>query len=235
MAANLSGPTLSPEHYLRLLWHRRWLVLGTFVLVSTVTAVVSYRIRDRFTSETLILVDPQKVPDSYVKSTVTGDVRNRLGTLSQQILSATRLQKIIDALKLYPEEQKTLAREDVITKMRKDISVNVVSDFGGSQDLQAFRISYSGTDPRRVAQVANELATLFIDENLKAREDQATGTNDFLQSQLQDTRKALEVQEAKLRDFRLRRYRFLGNSSRNYSWRARPWLARSNRKAFSRQ
>jgi polysaccharide chain length determinant protein (PEP-CTERM system associated) len=139
-----------------------------------------------------------------VKSTVTGDVRNRLGTLSQQILSATRLQKIIDTVNLYPQEKKILAREDVITKMRKDISVSVVSDFGGSQDLQAFRISYSGTDPRLVAQVANELATLFIDENLKAREQQATGTNEFLQSQLLDTRKALEAQEAKLRDFRLK-------------------------------
>ena len=195
---------LSPEHYLRLVWHRKWLVLGTLVLVSATTAVITYRMPDRFSSETLILVDPQKVPDSYVKSTVTGDVRNRLGTLSQQILSATRLQKIIDTLKLYPEERKTLAREDVITTMRRDIAVNVVSDFGGSQDLQAFRISYSGTDPRLVAQVANELATLFIDENLKAREQQATGTNDFLQSQLQDTRKALEAQEAKLKDFRLK-------------------------------
>jgi polysaccharide chain length determinant protein (PEP-CTERM system associated) len=159
---------------------------------------------DRFSSETVILVDPQKVPDSYVKSTVTGDVRNRLGTLSQQILSATRLQKIIDSLKLYPEEKKTLAREDVITKMRKDINVNVVSDFGGSNDLQAFRISYRGSDPRLVAQVANELATLFIDENLKAREQQATGTNDFLQSQLQESRKDLEAQEAKLKDFRVK-------------------------------
>ena len=89
-------------------------------------------------------------------------------------------------------------------KMRKDISVSVVSDFGGSQDLQAFRIAYSGRDPRLVSQVANELASLFIDENLKAREQQATGTNIFLQSQLLDARKTLEAQEAKLRDFRMK-------------------------------
>jgi len=106
---------------------------------------------------------------------------------------------------LYPVERKTLAREDVVAKMRKDISVNIVSDFGGNtQDLQAFRIAYSGRDPRLVAQVATELATQFIDENLKAREQEATGTTDFLQSQLQATRKALEGQEAKLRDFRMK-------------------------------
>jgi polysaccharide chain length determinant protein (PEP-CTERM system associated) len=80
----------------------------------------------------------------------------------------------------------------------------VVSDFGGSQDLQGFRISYSGKEPRLVAQVANQLASLFIEENLKAREQQATGTTEFLENRLQETRKALEAQEAKLRDFKMK-------------------------------
>ena len=198
------GPSLSPEHYLRILVHRKWLVIGTFLVISAATAIYSYRLPDIFTSDTLILVDPQKVPESYVKSTVTGDVRNRLGTLSQQILSTTRLQKIIDNLNLYPQERKTLAREDVTAMMRSQISVKVVGDFGGGSDLQAFRIGFSGREPRLVAQVANELASLFIDENLKAREQQATGTTEFLQNQLQETRKALEAQEAKLKDFKLK-------------------------------
>ena len=198
------GDQLSPEHYLRLLMHRKWLILIVFVVVSTATVIVSSRIPDTFTSETLILVDPQKVPEAYVKSTVTGDVRNRLGTLSQQILSATRLQKIIESLNLYPEDRKSMAREDVINRMRADISVSVVSDFGGSQDLEAFKIGYSGREPRLVAQVTNQLASLFIEENLKAREQQATGTTEFLENQLQETRKALETQEAKLRDFKLK-------------------------------
>ena len=140
-----------------------------------------------------------------MKSTVTGDIRNRLGTLSQQILSATRLQKIIDTLNLYPEERKkNVAREDIITKMRAEISTSIVSDFGGSQDLQAFKITYRGKDPRLVAQVTNQLASLFIDENWKARELQATGTTEFLENQLGDTRKTLEDQENKLKDFRLK-------------------------------
>ena len=120
--------------------------IGVALAVSAGTAVVSHYLPNVYTSETVILVDPQKVPDSNVKSTDTGDVRNRLSTLSQQILSATRLQKIIETLNLYPEDRKTLAREDVIARMRSDISVQVVSDFGTSQDLQAFRITYSGKD-----------------------------------------------------------------------------------------
>jgi len=197
-----SGPPA--EHYLRLLSHRKWLVLGVWLVVSLATIIIALRLPDVYTSETVILVDPQKVPEAYVKSTVTGDVRNRLGTLSQQILSATRLQTIIETLNLYPEERKKLAREDVITRMRADISVRVVSDFGGSQDLQAFRITYSGSEPRLVAQVTNQLANLFIEENLKARQQQASGTTEFLENQLQETRKALEAQEAQLRDFKLK-------------------------------
>jgi polysaccharide chain length determinant protein (PEP-CTERM system associated) len=202
-AADHGQLSLSPEHYIRLILHRRWIIIVTFLLVSGATFAFTYRMPNVYTSETLILVDPQRVPEAYIKSTVSGDIRNRLGTLSQQILSATRLQKIIDSFNLYPAARQTLAREDVISRMRGDIGVNVVSDFGGSQDLQAFRISYSGTDPQLVAQVANQLASLFIEENLKAREQQATGTTEFLSSQLQETRKTLEDQESKLKNFKL--------------------------------
>lgn len=195
---------LTPEHCFRLIYHRKWLILGVFVLVSGVTAIIASRLPNVYSSETLILVDPQKVPDNYVKATVSGDIRNRLGTLKQQILSATRLQKIIDNLNLYATERKTMAREDVISRMRSDIGVTVVSDFGGSQDLQAFRIEYSGGDPQLVSQVTNELASLFIEENLKAREQQAEGTSEFLTNQMEETKKTLEDQEAKLKDFRLK-------------------------------
>jgi succinoglycan biosynthesis transport protein ExoP len=196
---------LQLEHCLRVLLHRKWRVLGVWLLVSLATVIVSYRMRDVYTSETLILVDPQKVPEAYVKATVTGDIRNRLSTLKTQILSATRLQTIIDTLKLYPEErEQKLAREDIITKMQSDITVRVESGFGSGQDLQAFRIGYSGTDPQLVAQVTSQLAELFINENLKARAAQATGTTDFLTNQLEETRKRLEEQEAKLRDFKMK-------------------------------
>lgn len=201
-----AAPSAAPpvEHYLQLVLHRKWLITFVFLMGTVVTIAVVQALPNVFTANTLILVDPQKVPESYVKSTVTGSVRDRLSTLSQQILSATRLQKIIDSVHLYQAERKTMAREEILAKMRKDITTTVVSDFGASQELQAFRISYSGTDPRLTALVTNELAQLFIEENLKAREAQSAGTTEFIENQLQDTRKALEEQENKLKDFRLK-------------------------------
>ena len=192
------------EHYVQLILHRKWLIVGVFLMVAAITIGVVQALPNVYTSQTLILVDPQKVPESYVKSTVTGSVRDRLSTLSQQILSATRLQRIIDSLHLYQAEKKTMAREEILAMMRKDVTTTVVSDFGASQELQAFKISYSGSEPRLVAQVTNQLASLFIEENLKARELQASGTTDFIENQLQETRKALEDQEGKLKDFRMK-------------------------------
>ena len=195
---------VSPEHYLQVLRHRKWVIVATLLVVSAATAIVAYRLPDVYESETLILVDPQQVPQDYVRATISGDVRNRLGTLSQQILSATRLQKVIDTFNLYAEERKKLVREDVITLMRAAINVKVVSDFGGKADLQAFRISYSSKDARIAAQVTNELASLFIGENLKAREQMASGTSSFMENQLGETKKQLEAQEAQVREFKMK-------------------------------
>jgi polysaccharide chain length determinant protein (PEP-CTERM system associated) len=204
-ANKLKTPALevSPAHYFQVIIHRKWIVLTIFAAVTIGTVIYAARLPNVYTSETVILVDPPKIPEVYVKPTVTGDVRNRLGTLTQQVLSVTRLQKVIESFGLYPNERKKLAREDVIALMRSKINVAMVTG-GTPGSLEAFRITYSGGDPRMVAQVTNQIATLFIDENLKAREQQATGTTDFLQQQLDETRKKLEAQEAQLRDFRMK-------------------------------
>lgn len=192
------------EHYLLILLHRKWLIVSIFLFVSAGTVIVAYKLPNVYTSETLILVDPQQVPNDYVRSTVSGDVRNRLSTLSQQILSATRLQKVIETFSLYPEEKKKLHQEDVIALMRKNITVNMVGGGGGGQDLQAFKITYASNNARIAAQVTNELASLFIEENLNAREQLTTGTTEFLDHQLGETRKSLETLEARIGEFKIK-------------------------------
>ena len=193
----------SLEHFYLVLVHRKWVIVPIFILISVATAIFSYRLPDIYSAYTLVLVDPQQVPENYVQPTVTGNIGNRLGSLTQQIMSATRLQRIIDNFNLYAEERETLPREDVISGMRRDISVNVVSNFRGASALQAFQITYRGKDPQLVAQVTNELASLFIEENLKARERVATGTNEFLEHRLEAMRNTLLDQENRLKAFKL--------------------------------
>src|ERR1700721_4394700 len=89
-AAGQKTSLLTPEHCLRLLFYRKWLILGVFGTVAIVTAAITARLPNIYSSNTLILVDPQKVPDSYVRATISGDIRNRLGYASQRVVSAAR-------------------------------------------------------------------------------------------------------------------------------------------------
>ena len=163
--------------------------------MAAATAVVSRKLPDLYRSDTLILVVPQRVPESYVKSTVTSRIEDRLQSISQQILSRTRLERIIQDFNLYAEERQTGIMEDIVEQMRADIKVDVVKG-------DAFRVSYIGRDPRTVMKVTERLASLFIEENLRDREVLAEGTNQFLEAQLEDARRRLVEHEKKLEVYR---------------------------------
>lgn len=107
-----------------------------------------------------------KVPEEYVKSAVTGSVEDRLSTIKQQILSRTLLTKIIDRYGLYKEGSQQMVTEEIIEMMRKKIEVKTV----GRGNVEAFSLSFEGTSPVTVMEVTNQLASLFIEENLKIRE-----------------------------------------------------------------
>ncbi len=194
----LPGKVYKPEELLQLLKRRAWLLIVPLAVVSAATAVVARWLPDQYRSETLIMVVPQRVPETYVRSTVTTRIEDRLQSISQQILSRSRLERIIQDFGLYEEQLETGIMEDVVEAMRQDITVQVVKG-------DAFRVSYVGQDPRTVMRVTDRLASLFIEENLRDREVLAEGTNQFMESQLEDARQRLIEQEKKLEEYR-RRY-----------------------------
>ena len=178
-----------------------WIVLGT-ILFSAAGTVFVLLLPDHYKASTTILVDPQKVPEKYVSPTVSSDPAQRLTTITQQVLSSTRLQQIIDEMNLYPELRGKMSREEIIDTMRKYITITVKQ--GSSSGLSAFTIEYEGTNPSQVARVANALAASFIDWNVKSREQQSIDTTDFLNNQLASAKGSLEEQEQKLSAFKLR-------------------------------
>lgn len=186
-----------------MLWNRKLLILVCWVFITLTVGVVVYRLPTLYTAEALILVDAQKIPEKYVASTVSTDVQDRLATISQQILSSTRLKKIIDDFDLYRAEKKSMVQEEILEMMRKDINIKLERGWIGSRP-GAFRISYQGPDPAVVAQVANRVANLFIEENLKTREVQAEGTSEFIDTQLQESKKRLDELETAVSDYKLK-------------------------------
>jgi polysaccharide chain length determinant protein (PEP-CTERM system associated) len=200
----IPGKSYTPEVLLRAIWRRKWLVLVPFVLTSVTTVAVTRRLPNRFRSETLVLVVPQQIPERYVQPTVRVRLEDRLAAFNQQILSRTRLEQIVREFDLYALERKTQLMEDVIERMRThDISVQTTST-GPRQTSAAptFRISYSGRDPRTVMKVTERLASLFIEESLRDRSALAEGTNQFLETELQEARNRLIEQEKRLEAYR---------------------------------
>jgi protein tyrosine kinase modulator len=181
--------------------YRGWIFLGTVVFFLAGATFVLL-LPDHYKATTTILVDPQKVPEKYVSPTINSDPGQRLSTISQQVLSATRLQQIIDDMQLYPELRGQVSREELIELMRKDITITVKQ--GSAAGLSAFTIEYEGRHRETVAKVANQLAASFIDWNNKNREQQAQDTTEFLDAQLKEAKQNLEEQEAKVSAFKMR-------------------------------
>jgi polysaccharide chain length determinant protein (PEP-CTERM system associated) len=193
----IPGKKYTPVDIAAILWRRKWILLIPTLVIGLATYLVVRTMPNRYKSETLILVVPQRVPESYVKSTVTSNIADRLQTISQQILSRTRLERIVQDFDLYAKERRTAVMEDVVDKMRQDIEVLVIKG-------DSFRISYRGDEPRTAMQVTQRLASLFIDENLRDREMLAQGSYQFLESQLEDARRRLIEHEKKLEEYRHR-------------------------------
>jgi succinoglycan biosynthesis transport protein ExoP len=189
------GAEFSPLSITRAILKHWLLVVVVSVTVSAGTIALVYKMPPVYRAEALILVDSQKIPEKYVSSTVNNDVGDRLATIQQQILSGSRLKKIIDDFDLYHEEKKAHGPEEIIEMMQKNIEVTLQRGWTGGRP-GAFRVAYKGNQPTIVASVANRIANLFIDENLRTREVQAEGTSQFIETQLQEAQKKLDETEA---------------------------------------
>src|ERR1700758_3119163 len=112
--------------------HGRSVFLASLFMAITGIVVISV-IPDKYEASTTILVDPQKIPERYVASTVTSDPNAHLNTLAQQVLSASRLQEIVDQLNPYPELRKKLSREELLDYIRSKIKIEVKPGSGSEQ------------------------------------------------------------------------------------------------------
>src|ERR1700730_12634403 len=142
------------RHYLGLIRRRAWYFLWPLFAGWLTIWVVSWLLPSVYRSGTLILVEQPSVPQQFVVSNVAGDLQQRLQTITQQILSRTRLLSIIDNLNLYPEERKSLTRDDLVEHMRKDIEIELVRD--QREELTSFNIYYSSKTPSVAQRVTSE-------------------------------------------------------------------------------
>jgi polysaccharide biosynthesis transport protein len=186
------------DRVIKILIRRRWIVIGSTCTFALVAMAVLFRIPNRYTSEATLVVTQQQVPERYVVSTSTAEIGQSLDAMAQEVLSRPRLQGIIDELGLYANERARLTFEQLIEKAKRDVSIEPLKT-----RANAFKISFVADSPELAQAATSRFTTLFIQENLKTRADQATTTTVFLREQLEVAKNKLTEQEQRLRDFKM--------------------------------
>ena len=199
----IPSKTYRLEDYAEVGWRHRWLLMLPFVIATVAMFSGSQFLPDRYRSAALILVVPQRVPESIVRATVTSPLGERLNAIASQILSRTRLERVIAEYDLYARQRETELMEDVLLQMREDIDISIPR-VARSSVSESFTVSFETTDRQLSMQVTQRLASLFIQENIEERELQADATNRFLESQVEEARRGLLQHEARLEEYRNR-------------------------------
>jgi uncharacterized protein involved in exopolysaccharide biosynthesis len=202
---------LTMDDYLAMLRRRAKVILIPALLAPLVGFLLSYAFTAKYTSQSLILVEGQKVPESMVQPVVSEDLTARVATLQQQVLSQSRLQPIVE--KLYPGKNSAEVGE-IIDNIRVNMAVEpVVTDLSaigtakgarkpGTSPVPGFYVNYTAPNAREAQQICNELTTLLVDENLRSIQAAATGTSDVLTKGLEDAKRNLDDLDAKLAEFK---------------------------------
>lgn len=196
--------TIDIHDYIAIGLRRKWYILIPLILCVLTSYGVYKYLPKIYRASTLILVQPQRVPETYVRPTVTETVASRLNTISQEILSRTRLEQVIQEFNLYSELRNTVPMEGIVEMMRRSIEVKVLGSPRNERDQNSFSISHEGKDPRTIMMVTNKLASLFIEENLKVRELRAGSTSEFIAKELMAVEEQLKRKESDIRLFRER-------------------------------
>ena len=197
---------LKLEDYLAIARRRMWWLVIPAVVVPILTFLVSLKIPNRYTSQTTVLVEQQKVPENFVKPIMTEDLSARLATMQEQILSRSRLQPMIERFGLFKKDQGKVPMEVLVDRMRKRITVTPLRPSDGTHrsEMPGFSISFTSDNARLAQQVCTEIASMFMSENLKARETSVRGAGEFLRGQLEEAKRKLDEQDSKLAQFKMK-------------------------------
>jgi succinoglycan biosynthesis transport protein ExoP len=192
--------------YFDILKRRKWALILPICIVFFIAFMVALIIPPTYRSTTTILIEEQEIPIDFVRTTITGFAEQRLQQLNQRVMSSPKLLEIINRFNLYEDLKKKLTIEEILGIMRNDIKFATISadivdpQRGGSPSpiTIAFSLSYDGENPQVVQQVAGVLSSLFLEENLKVREERALGASKFLGDEAATIQKQLAEIDARV-------------------------------------
>ncbi len=187
---------------LGILTRRRWWILTAACCIPVVVVAVALKLPDRYVSQATLLVVQQQVSQRYVEPDNTTTVAGAVEAMKLEVLSRNQLVKVINDLGLYASEKEHPAPESLAERMLKDVDIQPLETTPGRSDFNAFTISFTAASSRLAQEVTSRLTSLFIEQNLKNRGEQAANTTRFLSEQLDAAKQRLTEQEQRLQAFK---------------------------------
>ena len=194
---------------LRIVRRRKWSIVVPALAVFCLAGALALLLPRTYKSPTTILIEEQEIPREYVGTNITSFADQRLQTINQRIMSTTNLIEVMNRFRLYQDRKDKETIDEIVGKMRKDIkfqtiSADVIDPRSGrpAQATIAFSISYEGKSPETVQQVAAELASLYLQENLKTRERQSSETSKFMDEEMKDVKARMSALDARITGYK---------------------------------
>ena len=202
-----SPRTAATPEFLVMVWRQKWLILGSAILSLAVAGAYCIVAPKQYRSETLILVEDQKIPELYVQGVAEGNLEQRIFLIQKQLTSSAILGDIVKEFNLYPEVVERYGQDGGTSMLAQALLVEMVGkgqrgNFVGRSGIDAFMVSFAHEDPSVAMKVTGKLASKFIEENLKARELTAEGTTEFFESEVRRAKVELEKKEDHISQFK---------------------------------
>lgn len=199
------------SEYVAAVKRRKFQILVIAGLLALVTVVLAMTLPPSYRSTATILVQEQEIPQDFVRSTVTSFADERIQVISQQVMTRAVLLSLADKYGLYANRRAYETAEEILDRMRRDIKLSTInaditdrrSGSRGSATI-AFQLSYESSSPQSAQRVVNELVSLYLNENVKTRQQRAAETNTFVTEEAERLGAQISEMEAKLADFKQR-------------------------------
>jgi polysaccharide biosynthesis transport protein len=185
-------------------WHRRKRLIAWVVSAVLVAAIIiAASLPDLYRASAKVIVDRQEVSQAFVEPSVTSDLETQIQTIDQRVRGRETLSTVIENKNLYPELRQVVPIDVIVDRMREDFTLELegIGDEVGRKATVAFTVSYRGRDPKTVAEVANTLAQLYVEENTRSRKRQALVTAEFLQKEVERARQDMDSQDRRATEF----------------------------------
>lgn len=202
----MDNAALDMNYILSAIRRRIWYFLIPTVLISVAALAVAVYLPPVYRSEGTILIEAQGIPQDFVRTTVNSYIDQRLQTISQIVQSRSNLVSLLNQFNLYAKDREDDTTAELVDRMRENIFTETIAgvdpDTGKETVTVAYTVGFQGENPRQVREVANRLISLYLEENMKTRTEQAETTYKFLEERLAELEAEIKNTEAKLAEFK---------------------------------